>query len=391
MITHCPLCESDDLFVFLERTAVPVHQNRPMDSRAAARAVQRGDLRIACCRRCGFVTNTAFREELLQYGEGYENDQTCSPRFDEHVDGLVTRLLEAGVRSKFIVEVGCGRGYFLKRLCEQGDNRGVGFDPSYDGPDVLDGGRVRFVRNFYGPQHSNVQPDFVICRHVIEHVPSPLKLLGAVRAALEGNAHADLAFETPTVEWILDGLVVQDFFYEHCSYFSADSLAFAFRRAGFAPQSIGRIFGDQYLWIDAAYDSNARSFSEPHPVPPEDLLKLASRYRDFESRKTGELRARLQAMRLTGPIVVWGAGAKGVTFLHLLDPDGLLVDCVVDVNPRKHGKYVPGTGHVIVGVDELASRGIRHAVVMNSNYGEEIKTAVSAAGLDVAIHLEGDS
>ena len=387
MITHCPLCESDDLFVFLQRTAVPVHQNLPLDSPAAALGVPRGDLRIACCRQCGFVTNTAFQEELLQYGEGYENDQTFSARFDEHVDGLVTRLVDAGTRNQFIVEVGCGRGYFLKRLCEQGPNRGVGFDPSYQGPDALDGGQVRFVRDFYGSQHSDVHPDIVICRHVIEHVPSPMKLLDAIRDALNGNARAHLAFETPTVEWILGGLVLEDFFYEHCSYFSSHSLAFAFRKAGFDMQSVDTVFGGQYLWLNAAYDGMARRRVVAPPSTVH-LLELATRYHECEARRTHDLRDRLKAVRASGPVAVWGAGAKGVTFLNLLDPDASLVECVVDINRRKQGKYLPGTGHPIVGVAELAQRGVRHVVIMNVNYADEIGASISRERLDIAIHTD---
>ncbi len=109
----------------------------------------------------------------------------------------------------------------------------MGFDPAYVGPDTLDEGRVSFVREFYGGQTTARAPDLVVCRHVIEHVPAPLDLLENVRAALGREHRAELAFETPTVEWILDGTVIQDFFYEHCSYFTARSLQFAFERAGF--------------------------------------------------------------------------------------------------------------------------------------------------------------
>src|ERR1700733_11505796 len=259
----CPLCSSGDLVGFLERRGVPVHQNLPLPTRAAALAAPRGDLRLVCCRRCGFVANTAFRPELLEYGEYYENDQTWSPRFDAHVNGLVDRLLNAGIRGKSVIEVGCGRGYFLQRLCVRGESQGVGFDPSYKGDDGSADGRVRFVREFYGASHAQLRPDAVICRHVIEHVPQPLELLANLRAALGKGSRALVAFETPTIQWILDGLVIQDLFYEHCSYFTAETLAYAFRRSGFEPIAVDSVFGDQYLWIEALLDETPEQLPEP--------------------------------------------------------------------------------------------------------------------------------
>lgn len=51
--------------------------------------------------------------------------------------------------------------------------------------------------------------------------------------------------------------------------------------------------------------------------------------------------------------------------LNLVDPNGTLIDCVVDINPRKQGHHLPGTGHPIVAPAELPLRGIQRAVLMN--------------------------
>nr|UXE44910.1 hypothetical protein Hi04_10k_c3883_00019 [uncultured bacterium] len=387
MSGRCALCSSSDLSVFLERPDVPVHQNLPLESRAAALSVTRGDLRLACCRRCGFVMNTAFDSGLLAYGAAYENDQTFSAEFDHHVDTLLSALVDDGAREKFIVEIGCGRGQFLRRLCELGRNRATGFDPSYVGPDTVDDERVTFVRDYYGPKYQNVRPDIVVCRHVIEHVAAPLELLGAVRAAL-GGTRADAAFETPTVAWILENLVIQDFFYEHCSYFTADTLAYAFRLAGFAPKDVREVFGGQYLWLRATFEP---SVTPDVGCPPSArILALASRFRDHEEKRVTELRQRLERLRESGCVAVWGAGAKGATYVHLLDPHGDLVDCVIDINPRKQGRFLPATGHPIVAPDKIGERNIRSIIVMNANYANEIRTDVRNLGFEVSIYAEGE-
>jgi hypothetical protein len=90
-------------------------------------------------------------------------------------------------------------------------------------------------------------------------------------------------------------------------------------------------------------------------------------------------------MRRAGRVAIWGAGAKGVTFAGLVDPEAELIDCVVDLNPRKQGCFIPGTGHPIVGPDELASRGVSTAVLMNPNYRRENEAILSRLGLNLEL------
>ncbi|MHC5009541.1 MAG: methyltransferase domain-containing protein, partial [Planctomycetota bacterium] len=225
--SFCPVCEGGDTFVFLERAAVPVHQNLLLDSPEAARGMARGRLRMRCCERCGFAWNEAFDPGLLEYGPSYENTQTWSPAFRTHVDDRVSHLVEdEGVRDCTVVEVGCGKGRFIREIVSREDtgNRGYGFDPSYVGPETDLDGRLRFEKRFYDAAAADVRADVVVCRHVIEHVERPLDLLSAVRGALGNAEKARVYFETPCLQWILEGGVVWDLFYEHCSLFTAASL-----------------------------------------------------------------------------------------------------------------------------------------------------------------------
>lgn len=378
--TPCPICASGDTLAFLQRAAVPVHQNRVFGSRELARAGMQGELRMRICRGCGFVFNQAFDAGRLQYEQDYDNTQSHSGVFDSYLDQRVEDLvLREGVRNLSVVEVGCGKGHFLRKLVAYpgSGNRGLGFDPSYLGPLSDLDGRLQFERCFYDARCADSPADVVVCRHVIEHVASPLALLRDVRAALDRRPDARVFFETPCVDWILRNQVVWDFFYEHCSLFSAGSMRLAFESAGFEVLQTSHVFGGQYLWLEARPALQAMAMALP------DASALVGRAQAFGA---GELSLvqdwlrRIDAWQLDGPIAVWGAGAKGVTFVNLVDPQASRIDCLVDVNPAKQGGFVAGSGHGIIAPTDLAHRGIATVVLMNTNYRQEVRQTLDTMG-----------
>lgn len=378
----CPVCEGARVSAFLRRSQVPVHQNLVVTSREAACAVARGELDVVVCNDCGFVFNRSFDLAKLAYGQDYDNTQSCSGHFDAYLDGLVTKMVEGeGLNHHTIVEVGCGKGDFLRKLVTfpGADNRGYGFDPSYVGPEIDQDGRLVFRRCYYDDTCADVAADVVVCRHVIEHVPEPMRLLRSIRAALTHSPHARVFFETPCVEWILRHRVVWDFFYEHCSLFTADSLGLAFERSGFSVQRVDHIFGGQYLWLEARVADQACQSSPAHIQTP----ALAANYSLSEGQLQRDWLTRLGDLRAKGRVALWGAGAKGATFANLVDPGATLIDCVVDLNPNKQGRFVPGTGHPIVSPADLPGRAVRSAILMNPNYREENLQLLARSRIDV--------
>ena len=89
---------------------------------------------------------------------------------------------------------------------------------------------------------------------------------------------------------------------------------------------------------------------------------------------------RIAELSRRGPCVIWGAGAKGATALHALDPDATAIAAAIDLNPRKHGRYVPGTGHPILAPAQLQGIGPRSMLIANGNYAPEVRQALHALG-----------
>jgi SAM-dependent methyltransferase len=374
----CPVCHAT-LTPFLRRPWVPVHQNLLLDAPDSARRVPRGDLDLWSCDRCGYTMNVSFEEALLSYGSAYENTQMLSPSFSAYVDDLVRLLVEKGVRRQNVLEVGCGKGGFLQALCAAGDNRGVGFDPSYVGPEQSLDERVRFRREFFDPDRIDAPVDAVVCRHVVEHVADPAHLLTQVRHALRPDGL--VFFETPALEWILEGCVFWDFFYEHCGYFTRDALANLFRISGFRILEATAVFGDQYLAIIAS----RASVPVPLQAIPPSLAANRWRYRRRESECLDGWRQKIRHLTDEGGLAVWGAGAKGVTFVNVLDPDASRIACLVDINPAKQEHYAPGTGHRVVAPERLSALRVKTAILMNPNYLPEARSLAERLGLGVEV------
>jgi SAM-dependent methyltransferase len=381
---RCPTCASQTTTSFLRRALVPVHQNLVIKDRKAAVEIACGDLDLAVCEICGFIFNQAFAPARLTYNESYDNTQSYSPYFNTYLDNLVQYLIyERGVQNQHIVEVGCGKGIFLKKLVGSAEvgNSGYGFDPSYVGPDTDLDGRVQFERRYYGPDCTHIPADIVVCRHVIEHISTPVQLLQAIRQTLADAPHARVFFETPCVDWILRNQVIWDFFYEHCSYFTAQSLRTAFETAGFCVERIDHVFGEQYLWLEASLAADKPAITKQ----PGDTPELARQFAIAEKRLVGAWTARVAALAAHKRIALWGAGAKGVTFANLVDANCRHISCVVDVNPQKQHQYIPGTGHPIVDYRELARFDVSTVLLMNPNYREEILQLLRVANLQIEL------
>jgi SAM-dependent methyltransferase len=385
MRNTCPICQSASTQVFLKRKNVPVHQNMLFEEQTQAQQIHRGDLSIAICLSCGFVFNASFDGSIMSYDQRYENTQNYSPLFEQHVEKLVEDLVERkGLKNTRVIEVGCGKGTFIRKLVEAGNNTGTGFDPSYLGPLEYFSGRLRYIKEFYDDKFANLVTDSVVCRHVIEHIPEPIQMLTSIRRAMENSQHAMVFFETPDIEWILKNNVVWDFFYEHCSYFSRESIRTAFEKAGFSVDKVTPVFGNQYLWLEARPASTLRS-SKPQGGA---ILELAEKFERSNKKLNDQWAQELQKLQKQGPVALWGAGAKGVTFSNLFDPHLENITCVVDINPNKQGKFLPGTGHPIISPFDLPKYNARTLILINPNYRREVESQMREAKIEHATLLE---
>lgn len=338
-----------------------------------------GNIQLAFCPSCGHIFNTKFEPDQLEYSQEYENSLHFSPFFQDYAKNLASRLIrDYNLIDKEAIDIGCGKGDFLKILCEQGIGRGIGFDPGSPEEDVSNDSylRIAFIQDFYSEKYLEYKADLICCRHVLEHIQKPINFLKSIRKAIGNNLETIVFFEVPNIMYTLKELGIWDLIYEHCGYFSENSLNYIFTSCGFKIAKLRSTFKGQFLCVEAMPVRN-RSPIISISRNVEEIKKLVSVFFQEYFPKIEKWRKKIESIgNKKQRAVVWGAGSKGVTFLNTMKAQKE-IEFVIDINTRKQGMFIAGTGQQIMPPEFIRNYKPDKIIILNSLYLKEIKRAVN--------------
>jgi SAM-dependent methyltransferase len=373
----CPNCGAQEINIFYTVTNVPVHSCLLLSTPEEALRFPTGDIALGLCRGCGFIANAAYSDAQQNYSPPYEDQQCFSPTFNVFAKELAQRLIaKYDLHEKTILEIGCGKGDFLLLMCESGNNRGIGIDPAIAMERIRNetAKHVQFVREFYSEHHANLHADFIMCRHTLEHISQTRSFVQTVRRAIGKRLETTVFFEVPETMRVLREFAFWDIYYEHCSYFTPGSLARLFRACGFEILNLAKEFDEQYLLVEAEPAGN-HSSSRIHPLE-ESVATMADTVKVFAktcAERREQWRARLRREHEAGKrIAIWGSGSKCVSFLTTLQLQNE-IGAIVDINPHRHGKFLPRLGKKISPLQSLQGFQPDLVLVMNPIYSSEIR------------------
>ncbi|NER01010.1 MAG: methyltransferase, partial [Cyanothece sp. SIO2G6] len=211
---------------------------------------------------------------------------------------------------------------------------------------------------------------------------NPVWFLDLVKRTIRSNHNAIVFFEVPNARLILDDFSPWDVIYEHCSYFSVESLRTAFERAGFTVLRTEETYRGQFITIEAKLSAEGVQQAE------QAVEELGKSIQAFAKDLKGFL-ARWQSLvdgwhEAGKKVAVWGAGAKAVGFLNMLGRVEF-IEHVVDINPHKHGKYLAGTGQKVISPEALVEVGVDVLLLMNPIYGEEVSAQIKELGIEAEL------
>jgi SAM-dependent methyltransferase len=375
---RCRVCDAPEADLFFRLEGVPVQDGLLWPSRSEALAAPTGDIELVFCPECGYIGNRAFDPAKLRYDPTYDISLHHSPVYREFIAGLVDRMARNhDLSGKTVLEIGSGKGDFLRALCERAGARGIGFDPTSTS-DEEGGGTVRIVKDFYSERYAGEPADLLCCRHVLNSIADLRGFLGTIRRTLGPRTGSVVYFEVPDGALVFGRRVVWNVVYEHCSYFTAPSLERLLSETGFAARSAEPCFLGEYLGIEGS----PREGAAADAARDERVARLATEVRAFAAlyrEKVERWKGWLDALRRSSRrAVLWGAGARAVALLAALQP-GEEIPYLVDINPRRQGLFLPASGHLVREPGALRRDEPGSVLITNPAFEREIRE--QAAGL----------
>jgi SAM-dependent methyltransferase len=372
LLKVCPGCGSAFLSAPLLVEAQPVILNYRFASVEESTKVPLRPIALVECGDCGLIFNSAFEEGIVPYDERYENRQSHSEAFANHISKAV-RIIGALVDSETprFLEVGCGKGEFLRKIVDSFSGSGEGWDTSFEGNPAQ--GAVIYYKEYLSAEKVQSHFDAVICRHVVEHVPPIGSFLKELASIARAATCPYVFLETPRLEWILENKSAWDVFYEHCNYFTERALASLCRKAGFKVLGQFPVFAQEYQLVVLALERIAEV---------SEIEEASTRFASINPLKTilsdsiPLLASLISGAREDGPWAIWGAGAKGVCLVNRLPSAGLVR--VFDTNPSKQGFFIPGTQIPIVAPTPDHLENLRLIVISNPAYENEIRNSLNS-------------
>ena len=162
MSIKCTCCQSDiSKKVIYSIDNCPVVNNVVYRTKEEALNCTVGGIELVRCSRCNFVFNCNYDEKLLSYNSDYDNRRSFSPVYNAYMEQLVDLVSTDLDKKNKILEIGCGNGEFLKKVCSSSGAQGFGYDPAYEGRKVCSN-NVNIFKRYFDATLSNETFDVVI-------------------------------------------------------------------------------------------------------------------------------------------------------------------------------------------------------------------------------------
>lgn len=382
----CRHCAND-----LTRSLVDLGSAPPSNAYLTADALKGPErwypLHVLVCDRCFLVQTEDFAafDELFDENYAYFSSysQSWLDHSERYVDAMVARFgLNAG---SMIVEIAANDGYLLQ-FAQQRGIPCLGVEPTASTARAARSKGIEIVEAFFGDTlgrklaEQGRPADLIAANNVLAHVPDINDFVSGFTALLKPAGVA--TFEFPHLAELILHNQFDTIYHEHFSYLSLGTVMRVFETNGlrvFDVETLSTHGGSLRVFAQRA-DTGERPATErvAEILAGERALNLdkVSGYEGFQARaeraKDEFLRFLLDEKASGKKIAAYGAAAKGNTFLNFAGVRPDLISFVVDKNPEKQGKFMPGSRIPIVGDDQISRERPAVIVILPWNLAEEI-------------------
>jgi SAM-dependent methyltransferase len=364
----------------------------PSNAYLTAAALERPEkwfpLRVLVCEQCWLVQTQDFADAHELFDGDYAYFSGFSSTWVEHARRYVEDMArELGLgASSMVVEVASNDGYLLQHAKARGIPC-LGIEPTASTAAAAREKGIEVVGEFFGEAlgrrlaTEGRSADLVAANNVLAHVPDINDFLRGFAALLRPQGVA--TFEFPHLLRLLDGVQFDTIYHEHFSYLSMLAVDRIMRAAGMVPfrvQELPTHGGSLRVFAQRA-DTGMRvpdgSVERMLGSERDAGLGSAERYAGFQAEaervRDGLLSFLIDTKRAGRTVAAYGAAAKGNTLLNFAGVRPDLVRYVVDLNPAKQGKFMPGSRIPIVGTGFLETQAPDYLLVLPWNLLDEVR------------------
>jgi SAM-dependent methyltransferase len=344
-------------------------------------------LRVFVCTRCWLVQTEDYAHFSELFAHDYAYFSSVSSSWLEHAQRYVeemVRRLELRPASH-VIEVAANDGYLLQYVRERGIAC-LGVEPTASTAAAARSKGIEVVEEFFGVAlaqrlaAAGRWADLIVANNVLAHVPDINDFVAGISHLLKPDGVA--TFEFPHLVRLVEYCQFDTIYHEHFSYLSLTAVSAIFQCNGLAVFDVAELptHGGSLRVFAQRRDTGERAPA----VALENLLARESElgvttagyYGGFQAHadhiKDELIRFLIDCKRGDKRVAAYGAAAKGNTLLNYAGVRADLLPWVVDRNPAKQGKYLPGCRIAIVGEERLRQEKPEFILVLPWNLREEI-------------------
>lgn len=382
----CRHCSAELTLPFLDLGSAPPSNAYLTD--AALRAPETSfPLRLLVCETCWLVQTEDHAGREALFTEDYAYFSSFSSSWLVHSERYVQSMQQRfGLNGDSLVaEIAANDGYLLQYV-QQAGVPCFGVEPTASTAAAARAKGIDIVERFFGRALGSELAaqgravDLAAANNVLAHVPDINDFAGGFTRLLKPQGVA--TFEFPHLMRLVQSNQFDTVYHEHYSYLSLTTVRQVLASNGLAVFDVEEhpTHGGSLRVFAQRIDTGQHALS-PHVA---DLLQrealagiaTAAFYAGFQAsanRVKDEFVAFLiEAKRAGKSVAAYGAAAKGNTLMNYAGVRGDLIKFVVDRNPAKQGKYMPGSRIPIVSEDHLAAARPDHVVILPWNLKAEV-------------------